>query len=68
MWTFLWVMHLNVGYNNDNIFLCHGGKVCVRKQPSYTDEQPIIFRGPPSNSVFLLFQGTCRGFLSNILS
>ena len=32
--TFLWVMHLNVGHNN-NIFLCHGGKECVRKQPSY---------------------------------
>ena len=28
--TFLWVMHLNVGYNN-TIFLCHGGKECVRK-------------------------------------
>ena len=32
--TFLWVMHLNAGYNN-NIFLCHGGKERVRKQPSY---------------------------------
>ena len=31
--TFLWVMHLNAGYNN-NIFLCHGGKECVHKQPS----------------------------------
>ena len=32
--TFLWVMHLNVGYNN--IFLCHGGKKCVcKQQPSY---------------------------------
>ena len=31
--TFLWVMHRNVGYNN--IFLCHGGKECVPKQPSY---------------------------------
>ena len=30
--TVLWVMHLNAGYNN-NIFLCHGGKECVRKQP-----------------------------------
>ena len=30
--TFLWVMHLNVGYNN-NIFLCHGGEECVCKQP-----------------------------------
>ena len=27
------MMHLNVGYNN--IVLCHGGKDCVRKQPSY---------------------------------
>ena len=34
MLTFLWVMHQNNGYNN-NIFLCHGGKKCVRKQPSY---------------------------------
>ena len=34
MLTFLWVMHQNNGYNN-NIFLCHGGKECVRKQPSY---------------------------------
>ena len=34
MLTFLWVMHQNNGYNN-NIFLCHGGKDCVRKQPSY---------------------------------
>ena len=32
--TFLVVMHLNVGYNN-NIFLCHAGQECVRKQPSY---------------------------------
>ena len=24
--TFLWVMHRSVGYNN-NIFLCHGGRV-----------------------------------------
>ena len=31
---FLWVMHWNVGYN-DNIFLCHGGKECVCKHPSY---------------------------------
>ena len=30
--TFLWVIHLNVGYNN-NIFL-YQGKECVRKQPS----------------------------------
>ena len=34
MLTFLWLMHQNNGYNN-NIFLCHGGKECVRKQPSY---------------------------------
>ena len=34
MLAFLWVMHLNVGYNY--IFLCHGAKECVRKQqPSY---------------------------------
>lgn len=32
--TFLWVMHRNVGYNA-NIFLCRGGKECVRKHPSY---------------------------------
>ena len=32
--TFFWVMYLNVVYNND-IFLCHGGKECVRKQLSY---------------------------------
>ena len=37
--TFLWVMQLNVGYSN-NIFLCHGGKECVRKQqPSYMSSQ-----------------------------
>ena len=33
--TLLWVMHLNVGYNNNSILLCHGGRECVRKQLSY---------------------------------
>ena len=33
--TFLWVMCLNAGYNN-NILLCRGGKEFVRKQTSYT--------------------------------
>ena len=28
--TFMWVMYLNVG-NNNNIFLCHGDKECFRK-------------------------------------
>ena len=37
--TFLWVMHRNVGYN---IFLCHGGKDCVRKHPSYMRSPPYF--------------------------
>ena len=33
-------MHLNVGYNN--IFLCHGGKECAGKQPSYMSSPSYI--------------------------
>ena len=62
--TFLWVMHRNVGYSN-NIFLCHGGKECVRiYPPSFIHEKPIIFCRLPSNAVFLLFQGICRRITS----
>ena len=42
--TFSWVMHRNVGYNN-NIFPCHGGKQCVRKHPSSWQAHHIL---PPS--------------------
>ena len=42
------------------IFPHHGAKERVRKQPSYM-RSPSYF-ADSSNSVFLLFQGTCRGF------
>ena len=63
--TFLWVMHLNVGYNN--IFLCHGVE-CVRKQSSYIEAHPILPPSFNSNSVFLLFQCTCPGFSPTFLA
>ena len=66
--TALWMMHLNFGYNN-NIFLCHGGKECVRIKTTFIHEKPIIFCCPASNSAFLLFQGTIVSWVfSNILS
>ena len=45
MLAFLWVMHLNVGYNY--IFLCYGAKECVHKQ------QPLYMSSPSSFAAYL---------------
>ena len=62
MLTFLWVMHLNVGYNN--IFLCHGGKDCVRKQPSYVSS-PSYFAAFPQTPYFYYSKVHVVGFLQH---
>ena len=60
--TFLWVMQLNVGYSN-NIFLCHGGKECVRKQqPSYTSS-PSYFAAFLQTPYFYYSKVHVVGFL-----
>lgn len=58
--TFLWVIHLNVRYN-DNVFFCYKRKECNYKQPSYSSSQSHF--ASPSNSalLLLLFQSArCR--------
>ena len=62
--TFLWVMHLNIAYNN--IFLWHGGKECVCGQPSYM-RSPSYFATPSFKLCTYIIPSYPSWVFSNIL-